>query len=198
MGVVGSWAHAPFRSVPRVVLSWSSFHSPAALHSYPLMHPAGFLASLAYQVLFTWPRRQRLVLEPLARFGSPAAAAALLALFGCLFNVHMHTQAATFKSDGAIGVGLTNAVRGAVLTVAIAALFCDADSERRRHLCLSVQAVTSAAVITGGGLVYVLGGGGGQGQQQPAATKPEGEEERQQQRQQELERPRRRGKAKDA
>lgn len=69
----------------------------------------------------------------------------------------MLVQAAVFKSEGAIGVGLVNAVRGAVITVVIAALFC---TPQRRHLCLTPQTVLSAAITTVGGAVYVLAGGG--------------------------------------
>lgn len=65
-------------------------------------------------------------------------------------------QAAVFKTEGAIGVGLVNAVRGAVITAVVAALFCGPE---RRHLCLTNQTMLSAAVTTVGGAVYVLAGG---------------------------------------
>ena len=65
-------------------------------------------------------------------------------------------QAAVFTREGAIGVGLVNAVRGACITVVIALLFC---SPRKRHLCLTRQTLLSAAVTTLGGAIYVLAGG---------------------------------------
>ncbi len=76
-------------------------------------------------------------------------------------------QAAVFKSEGAIGVGLVNAVRGAVITVVVAALFC---SPGRRHLCLTNQTMLSAAVTTAGGAIYVLTGGGQQPHKPKAAA----------------------------
>jgi uncharacterized membrane protein YeaQ/YmgE (transglycosylase-associated protein family) len=106
------------------------------------------------------------VAEPLAASpASPGHVAALLALFGALFNGHMLVQAAVFKSEGAIGVGLVNAVRGAVITVVVAALFC---TPQRRHLCLTPQTVLSAAITTVGGAVYVLTSAG-QAPRGPAA-----------------------------
>ncbi|PSC69568.1 transporter permease [Micractinium conductrix] len=118
----------------------------------------GFLASSAYQALYTVPNWDKLVAAPMAAGGShPYFVGALLALFGLLFNLHMLVQAAVFKSDGALGVGLVNAVRGAVITIVIAALFCSSD---RPHLCLTPQTILSAAVTTLGGAVYVLTGGG--------------------------------------
>ena len=123
----------------------------------PAPSPAGFLASATYQALYTLPNYDRLVGQPLAAsHASPATVAALLLLFGCLFNLHTVLQAAVFKSDGAIGVGLVNAVRGAAITGVIAALFC---GPGKQHLCLTRQTVLSAAITTAGGAVYVLAGG---------------------------------------
>ena len=122
--------------------------------------PPGFLASAAYQALYTLPNWDRLVGRHLAATAaagrSPAYVAGLLAVFGGLFNLHMLVQAAVFKSEGAVGVGLVNAVRGAAITLVVAALFCDAE---RQHLCLTRQTLASAAVTTIGGAIYVLAGG---------------------------------------
>ncbi|EFN56011.1 hypothetical protein CHLNCDRAFT_52094 [Chlorella variabilis] len=126
----------------------------------------GFLASAAYQALYTLPNWDRLVAQRMAASGtSPRYLVALLALFGALFNLHMLVQAAVFKTEGAIGVGLVNAVRGAVITVTVAALFC---SPARPHLCLTPQTILSAAITTVGGAVYVLAGSG---QQPPQPAK---------------------------
>jgi len=135
------------------------------IHAAP---PAGFLASAAYQVVYTLPNYDRLVGQPLAASpASPATVAGLLLLFGTLFNLHTVLQAAVFKSDGAIGVGLVNAVRGAAITVVIAALFC---GPGKQHLCLTRQTVLSAVITTTGGAVYVLTGG----QPRPAAVRKTG------------------------
>ncbi|KAL4451881.1 hypothetical protein ABPG75_007543 [Micractinium tetrahymenae] len=127
----------------------------------------GFLASAAYQFLYVLPRWDVLVARPMAASpASPRFVAFLLAVFGTGFNLHMLAQAAVFKTEGAIGVGLVNAVRGAVITLVVAALFCSPD---RRHLCLTNQTMLSAAVTTIGGAVYVMAGGG----RQPPKTKAE-------------------------
>lgn len=143
-----------------------SLHPTALSHAtqpHPHSHlqpPAGFLASAAYQVLYTLPNWDRLVGRHLAAAAAagrpPTYVAGLLAVFGGLFNLHMLVQAAVFKSEGAIGVGLVNAVRGAAITLVVAALFCDTD---RQHLCLTRQTLASAAVTTVGGAIYVLAGG---------------------------------------
>ncbi len=111
-------------------------------------------------MLYTLPNWDRLVGRHLAAAAAagrpPTYVAGLLAVFGGLFNLHMLVQAAVFKSEGAIGVGLVNAVRGAAITLVVAALFCDAE---RQHLCLTRQTLASAAVTTVGGAIYVLAGG---------------------------------------
>ena len=89
----------------------------------------------------------------------------LLVLFGALFNVHMAAQALMFRADGAVGVGLVNAARGAVITVLMGLLFC---SPAKPVLCLTPRSALSAAITTLGGIIYVLSGA----QQHPAAPSP--------------------------
>lgn len=148
---------------------------PPSAPPCPPPTPAGFLASAAYQVLYTLPNWDRLVgrhLAAAAAAGHPHAyVAGLLALFGGLFNLHMLVQAAVFKSEGAIGVGLVNAVRGAAITLVAAALFCDAE---RQHLCLTRQTLASAAVTTVGGAIYVLAGGPRRPPSKPRVAAAEG------------------------
>lgn len=168
------WCHC---RVARTLHSWNTLRRQlrqakclcCITHGFlaPGRLPAGFLGSAAYQALFTLPNWQRVVAAPMAASSaSPQYVAGLLVLFGALFNVHMLVQAAVFKTDGAIGVGLVNAVRGAVITVVAAAIFC---SPSRQQLCLTRQTVLSACITTCGGAVYVLTGGG-QRQQRPAAA----------------------------
>lgn len=95
--------------------------------------------------------------------------ALLLTVFGAGFNLHMALQAAVFKSEGAIGVGLVNAVRGAVITVVISALFC---TPARAALCLTRQSLASAAVTTLGGAVYVLASSGQRPAPRPVRKPP--------------------------
>lgn len=68
----------------------STGYPPAAL---PLPLPSGFLASAAYQLLYVAPRWETLVGRHLAASAaSPRHVAALLAVFGAGFNLHMLAQ----------------------------------------------------------------------------------------------------------
>jgi len=59
------------------------------------------------------------------------------------------------QTDGALGVGLVNVVRGSTVTLVAGALFCTA--ERLWH-CFSLGTLGSAAVVTAGGLLWVFSG----------------------------------------
>lgn len=116
--------------------------------------PAGFLIVSAYQLVYTLPRFKELVSDKMeANRLSPSELLPLLLAFGAMFNLHMLAQSGVFKSDGAIGVGVVNSVRGAALTVVTSVLFC---SPERPWLCLSMQSGLSAAVTTLGGMLWVL------------------------------------------
>lgn len=131
---------------------------------------AGFAASSAYQALYTAPRWEALVGSRLAARGmAPRDALPLLALFAAAFNVHQYAQGLVFKSEGAVSVGLVNAVRGAVITVVGAWAFC---SPAKPSQCLTLQSGAAAAVTTLGGVVWVLSSTRQQQrQQQPVAVR---------------------------
>ena len=67
------------------------------------------------QGAYTLPRWRALVWDPLRASGvPPAAAAAMLAAFGAAYNVHARVQRRAFAEEGAVAVGLANAVRCAL------------------------------------------------------------------------------------
>lgn len=114
----------------------------------------GFLISTTYQCVYTLPRWDKLVGQYIAK--SPASVPhilVLLASFGAMFNVHMFVQSLVFRSEGALGVGLVNAVRGAVVTVITGVLFC---SDARPWLCMTPQSMATVVVTTAGGVAWVL------------------------------------------
>lgn len=88
-----------------------------------------------------------------ARGTSSLYIAALLLLFGSLFNLHQIAQAAVFKTEGAIGVGLVNAVRGeqgsreAGAGLAGAAACSEKNAAPRAHSSV-LQCAAAGAVIT--------------------------------------------------
>ena len=82
----------------------------------------------------------------------PATAVAILLLFGLVFNLHVWAQSLVFQTDGALGVGCVNAVRGALIAVASDRLFCRPD---RTSACLTPQTCASALLVMVGGIAWV-------------------------------------------
>jgi uncharacterized membrane protein (DUF373 family) len=129
----------------------------------------GSLGAVCYQIVWVLPRWGYMVAANLSRTNlSHPKLVFLLILFGALFNLHMYIQSRVFKSDGAIGVGLVNAVRGAVLVVATSILFCS----ERSDLCLTFRSGISALLTTLGGVAWVLVGPQSQGRKSKKAEKP--------------------------
>ncbi|GAB4819412.1 hypothetical protein N2152v2_006458 [Parachlorella kessleri] len=125
-------------------------------HSEVMWHTSklGFVLSAVYQLFYTLPRfdtavRQRMAANQVSLGGLLP----LLLAFAAMFNLHMFAQSLVFRSGGAIGVGVVNSVRGAVLTVVTSLLFCIPE---RPWLCMDARSGLSAAVTTLGGLVWVL------------------------------------------
>ena len=77
------------------------------------------------------------------------------AIFGAAFNLHMFAQSVVFRRQGALGVALVNAVRGAAVAVIVGLMFC---SVEQPHLCLTMQSGVAAAVVTLGGVLWVFAG----------------------------------------
>lgn len=117
----------------------------------------GSLGALCYQFLWVVPRWDIMFAANLSETDLTALQLlGYLVMFGVLFNLHMYVQSRVFKSDGAIGVGLINAVRGAILAVVTSLLFCSED--REPTLCLTYRSGLSALITTLGGVAWVLTG----------------------------------------
>lgn len=61
-----------------------------------------------------------------------------------------------FRTDGAQGVGIVNAMRGATVALVSHAFFC---SPAKPLQCLTTSSAVSAATVTSGGIVWVQGSG---------------------------------------
>ena len=59
-----------------------------------------------------------------------------------------------FRTDGAQGVGIVNAMRGATVALVSHAFFC---SPAKPLQCLTTSSAASAATVTTGGIVWVQG-----------------------------------------
>lgn len=108
----------------------------------------GFALTSAFMLLYTLPRR-----ETLLDLSRPVPVAALVLAFAGGMNVHSACQAHVFGTRGALGVTLANALRGGVLTLVTAALFCVPD---KPWLCLSARSALSVAVTALGGVLWGL------------------------------------------
>lgn len=116
----------------------------------------GLIGACTYQALYLLPRWSALVRRPYtASAVSLPSLLFLLMLFGAAFNLHMYAQSLVFKQEGALGVSLVNAVRGAAVTVVVGLLFC---SKERPLLCLTMQSGVAACIVTAGGVLWVLDG----------------------------------------
>eukprot|EP00803_Ostreobium_quekettii_P004850 evm.model.scf_752.4 EVM.evm.TU.scf_752.4 scf_752:26674-35811(-) len=122
------------------------------------MTVVGLACTTGFQVVYTWPKREALLLEPLRKTGTPLLSIILVhVLFGAVFALHTYCQSRVFRSQGAIGVGIVGSVRGAAVTAISAALFC---SPAAPHQCLSLPSAVGSIVVTGGGIVWATAGKG--------------------------------------
>lgn len=116
------------------------------------MSIVGLVSMTAFQIGYTLPRRSELILEPISKSGTPLFYIVVgHVLFGAVFALHSHAQSRVFRSQGAIGVGIVNSVRGAVVTGLSALLFC---SPATPYQCLNLYSATGAVVVTVGGIVW--------------------------------------------
>eukprot|EP00891_Asterochloris_glomerata_P005339 jgi/Astpho2/5339/Aster-x0676 len=129
----------------------------APTHNQLVLHVAsiGLACNTLFQAMYTLPRWQALVTEHLQHSGTPAwYAVALLLSFGAYYNVHNYIQGLVYRSEGALGVGLVTAVRGATVSVAANAMYCSAAAPWQ---CLTRWTGASAAIVTLGGITWVAG-----------------------------------------
>jgi len=107
-----------------------------------------------YQVLYVLPRWDVLVATPLAESGvAPVVVLLLLLTFGASYNMHMYAQSLVFTSDGALGVGLVNAVRGSVINMSASIAFCAPGMPWLT--CLPPLSMASGLMTTTGGVLWV-------------------------------------------
>lgn len=134
--------------------------TPVPSHAHIMLHSSiiGTVLSSAYQVMYVFPRWNDLIQQPLESSGVAASHAVMMvAVFGAMYNVHTFAQGLVFQSDGALGVGLANAVRGSIINIAASLLFCPT---RAHHIqdCLSVTSLLSGLMATTGGVIWTLSG----------------------------------------
>mmetsp|Transcript_31987 Transcript_31987/g.75995 ORF Transcript_31987/g.75995 Transcript_31987/m.75995 type:complete len:85 (+) Transcript_31987:407-661(+) len=71
-----------------------------------------------------------------------------------MFNFNAFFQALVFRQeDGALGVGIVTAVRGAVVSVLSGLIFCESAAPWQ---CLTFWRGCSAAVVAAGGVLWTL------------------------------------------
>ena len=87
------------------------------------------------------------------------AGAALLA--AGIFTAHSHLQGKMLGLHGAMSVGIVNAMRAVVVSVASAALFCRAGSTSQ---CLTLVSGSSAVLVTLGALLWATSAAAQHGQ----------------------------------
>ena len=63
-----------------------------------------------------------------------------------------YVQGLVYRTEGAVGVALVNAIRGGTVSLMTGALFCRSATPNR---CLSVWTACSAAVETAGGVTWL-------------------------------------------
>lgn len=135
-----------------------SSEDPAPSHGAIMLFAGkiGLVASIVYQAVWTLPRWRHVVAEPLQSSGySLPAAAAVLAAFGVVYVLHTFAQGVVQRSQGALGVGLVSAVRSATVGAGASLLFCRPEAQWQ---CMTVRSGASAAVVTLGGIVWVVSG----------------------------------------
>ncbi|KAK9815935.1 hypothetical protein WJX72_012252 [[Myrmecia] bisecta] len=125
-------------------------------HSRLMIHIAkiGFGANTLYQLCYTLPRWQPLISQPMVASGTSGwHAFALLCAFSLVYNVHSYCQGLVFRTEGALGVGLVTAVRGATVSLVAGSMFC---SPAQPSQCMTAWSGASAGVITAGGVAWVV------------------------------------------
>lgn len=63
-----------------------------------------------------------------------------------------YSAGVVYRTDGALGVGMVNAVRGAIIAVISGVWFCSAATPWQ---CLTPLSAASAAVVTAGSIMWV-------------------------------------------
>lgn len=128
---------------------------PVPPHTHIMLHSSviGSFLSIIFQIGYVFPRWDELIGRPLAASGvHPIGCILWLVSFGMSYQVHSYAQGLTFKSDGALGVQLVNAVRGSVTNVVASLAFCRHEISE----CLSVASICSGMLTATGGILWTL------------------------------------------
>ncbi|KAG2444385.1 hypothetical protein HXX76_001139 [Chlamydomonas incerta] len=116
----------------------------------------GLVATSAFQLLYTRPRWQEMVLDRMAARGLTWwPVARLYTVFGALFTVHGLVQGVVLQRSGATAVGIVSACRASAVAVASGVMFCRPEAPQQ---CLTPATSASAAIVTGGALLWSLTG----------------------------------------
>lgn len=132
-------------------------NSPPPTHPDIMLHSSiiGTVCGCVYQIVYVIPQWETLVVIPQRASGmSPILTVLLLMSFGVSYNIHMFAQSLVFRSDGALGVGLVNAVRGSMINLTASIVFCPLGMSQWRQ-CLSWLSMTSGVITTIGGILGV-------------------------------------------
>ncbi|DBB02712.1 hypothetical protein WJX82_008967 [Trebouxia sp. C0006] len=124
-------------------------------HSEVMFYTAkiGLGLNTLYQLMWTLPQWDSLVTKHMASHNTSMwHAVALLLAFGALFHVHSYVQGLVYRTEGAVGVALVNAIRGGTVSLLTGALFC---SSAASSSCLNAWSACSAAVETAGGITWL-------------------------------------------
>eukprot|EP00798_Chlamydomonas_sp_ICE-L_P010185 gene10185-8093_t len=106
------------------------------------------------QILYTWPRRQELVLDFLANTTlSMSHVATFYMTLGAIFTFHTFVQGKVLEIHGAQALGIVNAMRSSVILVVSGVMFC---SPTNPLACLTLTSVASALTVSAGVLMWTL------------------------------------------
>ncbi|KAG2447117.1 hypothetical protein HYH02_007863 [Chlamydomonas schloesseri] len=116
----------------------------------------GLVATSAFQLAYTRPRWQEMVVQRMAARGLTWwPVVRLYGVFGALFTVHGLVQGVVLQRSGATAVGIVSACRASAVAVASGFMFCRPEAAQQ---CLTPATSTSAAIVTGGALLWSLTG----------------------------------------
>jgi hypothetical protein len=127
----------------------------ARLQASAAVTRVSLVATLAHQLYYTLPNLGPAVLQPVAASSHSAASiAASHLLYGVITAAHQMLQVKLLSSQGAMAVGLVNAVRASVVSFVSSWFFCSSVA----HLCLSYWRAVGAMVVTAGAALWVVAG----------------------------------------
>ncbi len=117
------------------------------------MSLVGAISITGYQIVFTWPRREELVIRKVRDSGlSVSQVVGLYVAFGAAYTLHSFVQGKVLaRKTGVVSLGIINAMRTVVISVASAALFCRHGAASQ---CMTPISGTSALVVSAGALLW--------------------------------------------